>query len=160
MEQDENGNGTKESEFERQKGLARGKFAGAGDLRELVQLLAQGRKEKEEAEAKLATINAWYDVLREEVIPAKMEAMQIERITYEGIGRVALTADARVSIKPGVRDKFFKWLNKHKLGSLVQPGVNPSTLKAFVKDRMRAGKDVPDEFLNVTPFTRASITKV
>lgn len=126
-------------------------------LVELVRAMNVLRANKEAREEDLKEINAAYDVLRLELIPAKMEEEGIERITVEGVGRVSLTADLYVSI----RDKtgFFDWLKKNKLGDLIRPQVPSSTLKAFVKGRLIKGTPVPESMVKVTPFTRASITK-
>lgn len=113
--------------------------------------------EKEELEAQLKLVNAVYDVLRLELVPAKMDEDNVERVTYDGIGRVSLTADMYVTVNN--KTGLFEWLSDEGFGDLIQPTVNASTLKAFVKGRMKDGKDVPAEFLNIKPFTRASITK-
>lgn len=103
--------------------------------------------------------NAEVDALRLVLIPGKMEEEGIENLTIEELGRLGLSADLYVSIKSGKKEDFFRWLNKHNLGDLIQDTVNPSTLKSFVKGRMAAGKEIPGDLLNVTPYTRASITK-
>lgn len=126
-------------------------------LHAMVEHMKLMQLEKEEVEAALSLINARLDTLRLEMIPAKMEEDGIERIAYEGIGRVALTGDMYVSTtdKPGL----YNWLEENGFSDLIQPTVNASTLKAFIKGRIKAGKDVPVDFVKVTPFTRASITK-
>lgn len=129
------------------------------DLKSMVEYMAAYRAKKAKAVEALAVANAHFDVLRMELIPNKMDEMGVERIAYEGIGRVSLTADVLVSTKTGMRENLFGWLKKRKLNSLIQPSINPSTLKAFVKDRLAKGKEVPSEYLNVTHITRASITK-
>lgn len=101
-----------------------------------------------------------YDLLRLKLIPDAMNAGNQRTVTFNGIGRISLTPDVQVSTKTGMKEGLFTWLKKNRLGDLIQPNVNSSTLRAFVKDRLKAGKTVPDEFLNVTPITRASITKV
>jgi hypothetical protein len=128
-------------------------------LQYLVTRMRDLQLKKAEQEAALKQTNAWLDVLRFEMIPAKMDEEGIERVSYEGIGRVSLTADLLVSTRAGMKDDLFHWLNDHGLGDIVQPTVNASTLKAFVKERMRNNKEYPEELLNVTPITRASITK-
>lgn len=40
----------------------------------------------------------------------------------------------------------------------VEESVHPSTLKAFIKEQMAAGKPVPQETFAVHPFNRAKIT--
>lgn len=144
--------------FEAAKAEARDKYNKLS-LHDMAKAMKAKAAEKEELEEKLKAINAHYDVLRFEAIPSKMEEDGVENVRYEGIGRISLTADALVSVKGGEKDNLFVWLKKHKLGDLIQEGVNPSTLKAFVKGRIKDGKEYPSELLNVTPITRASITK-
>lgn len=129
------------------------------DLHLLVRTMKNVQQEKERIEDTLKHLNAEFDVLRFELVPERMENDGVERVSYEGIGRVSLTADVRVTMIAPAKAKFFDWLKKHKLSDLIQPGVNSSTLKAWVKDRIKQGKEVPGEYLNVTPITRASITK-
>lgn len=142
--------------FELEKFHARQECQGLS-LEELVKRFQKGYAEKEAAEERLMKVNAKFDVLRFEAIPAEMDRMNIDRITYAGIGRVSLTPDVQVSVKdkPG----FFSWLKKNKLGDLIQPTVNSSTLKSWLKGRIKDGKKYPLECLNVNPVTRASITK-
>ena len=144
---------------EARKGTYRDKYKKYNNVPDLAHQMKHVQEIKETAEKELKEINAEYDVLRLEVIPAKCEEQGIEGIKIEGLGRLNLTADLYVSIKAGMKKPLFDWFSKAKLRDMVQPTVNSSTLKAFVKGRIKAGKPLPEEFLNVTPFTRASITK-
>ena len=134
----------------------RDRYKGA-TLQSMIRHMADIKAVREELEERLKNVNAHYDVLRIELIPAKMDEEGVQRIVIEGIGRVSLTADLYVSTidKPGL----FNWLRKHKLGSLITEQVAPSTLKAFVKNRIVKGEEVPENLVKTTPFTRASITK-
>jgi len=145
------------SAFNKAKAAAREEYK-TMTLFSMVEHMKLLRSEKDDLEAQLAIVNAKFDVLRTEVIPAKMDDDGIERITFDGIGRVGLTADMLVS----ATDKagLFAWLHENGFQDLIQPTINASTLKAFVKNRMKEGKPVPEEYLRVIPFTRASITKV
>lgn len=142
--------------FETAKAEARAAFGGH-TLLEMVKAMKEYAGKKEQLENELKVVNAWYDVLRMEIIPEKMDNDGVENIKFDGIGRVSLTADMFVAVSD--KSGLFEWLNEENLGDLIQPTVNSSTLKAFVKRRMADGKEVPAEFLRVTPFTRASITK-
>ena len=130
---------------------------GGMDLHDLALNMKDLRAIKDDLEDRLKTVNATYDLLRIELIPAAMENEGVERVTYEGIGRVNLTGDLYVQVqnKPGLMD----WLSDEGMGDLIQPTVNSSTLKAFIKRRIAAGQEIPEEFVKVSPFTRASITK-
>jgi hypothetical protein len=145
-------------EFEQAKRTARDMYAGMG-LRELVENMKAVGQQKDALEKQLKVTNAHYDVLRHEKVPDQMEADGVERISYEGVGRVSLTADVLVSLKGAHKQDLFQWLGDHNFGSIVQPTVNSSTLKAFIKGRIKAGEEYPSDFLNITPITRASITK-
>jgi hypothetical protein len=72
---------------------------------------------------------------------------------------VSLTADMHVSIKADQKGPFYEWLRDNGRTDLIQENVNPSTLKATVKTMFKNGEEVPEHLLNVSPFTRASITK-
>lgn len=148
--------GRSQSAFETAKAEARTKFSSM-KLRELVEHMNIHRQRKEVLEAQLSVVNAAYDVLRLEKVPERMEIDGVENVRYDGIGRVSVTADLYVATSD--KAGLFGWLKKAKLGDLIQPQVNPSTLKAFVKKRIKDGKTYPAEFLKVTPITRASITK-
>lgn len=142
--------------FERAKAVARRDFE-TMTLHAMAENMKLLQAEKEEVEASLSLINARLDVLRFEAIPNKMDEDGIERVKFEGIGRVSLTADMFLSVND--KQALYEWLRDNGFGDLIQDNVNPSTLKAFVKGRMKEGKDVPAEYLNITPITRASITK-
>ena len=144
------------SEFEQAKAEARAAF-GEHTLLEMAAAMEEFADQKEEAEAQLSIINAWYDVLRMEIIPEKMDNDGIENIKIEGLGRISLTADMFCAVTD--KQALFQWFNDNDLADLIQPTVNSSTLKAFVKRRMKDNKPIPESALRITPFTRASITK-
>lgn len=128
-------------------------------LVELIEAMSTLQNRKEAAEAQLKLINKEYDFLRITKIPAQMEDEGIERMSVAGIGRVSLTADMHVSIKAEMKERFFEWLGDHGRGDLITENVNPSTLKAAVKGMYKSGEEIPEDMLNVSPFTRASITR-
>lgn len=129
------------------------------DLKSLVVAMAETQRRKEAIEADLKNINAEYDVLRFELIPEKMDSEGVERVSYDGIGRVTLTGDIRTQVLAANNEALFAWFRKNKMGDLIKSVVQPSTLKAWVKQRIKDGKKYPEDLVKVTPITRASITK-
>lgn len=115
------------------------------------------QEDKERVEDELKNINKMLDEIRLKLIPDMMAENDIRTLTIEGLGRVQLANDAYVSIT----DKAggYAWLKEHGFDGLVQPYVQPSTLKAAVKEAMKKGQEFPPELFNVTPFVRASIVK-
>jgi hypothetical protein len=128
-------------------------------LVDLVHAMSTMQNRKEALEDQLKLINREFDFLRITKIPSKMEEDGVDRINVTGIGRVSLTADMHVSVKADLKSEFFTWLRDNGRGDLLQENINPSTLKAAVKKMFREGEEVPDTLLNVSPFTRASITR-
>jgi hypothetical protein len=128
----------------------------------LIALIREMRKlqlEKDILEADLKECNKHFDFLRITKIPGQMEDEGIKNMSVDGVGRVSLTADMHVSVKAEMKEAFYLWLRDNGREDLIQPTVNSSTLKATVKNMVKKGEEIPDDLLNVSPFTRASITK-
>jgi hypothetical protein len=126
---------------------------------DMVRGMATLKGVKERLEDELKAINKEYDYVRLKAVPKRFEDEGIEILRVEGVGRVSLTGDMYVKpVKTKMRE-FFDWLRDHGSGGLIKETVAASTLKAAVKQWMQKGEEVPDEFLKVEPFTRASITK-
>ena len=134
------------------------KFKGM-NTKEVITYMNDLAGEKGCIEEQLKGVNAEYDYLRLNLIPSRFEEEGIENITIEGIGRVSLTGDMYVSVHAENRERMYDWLNDIGKDSLITKTVNASTLKAAVKAMIRAGEEIPEDFIKVTPFTRASITR-
>ena len=128
-------------------------------LVDLVTAMAELQRYKEALEDSLKLVNKELDFLRITKIPGQMEDEGIDRITVSGVGRVSLTADMHVSVKADKKPEFFEWLRDNGRGDLLQENINPSTLKATIKGLVENGEEIPEDLLNVSPFTRAAITK-
>lgn len=129
-------------------------------ITELIQALARVRKEKDDAEEEAKTAGREHEYLSKMLIPDRFAEAGIKNMTVEGIGRVNLTADIYASIKAGAKEDAYTWISDIGSGDLIQPSIPPSTLKAFLKNRIKAGEDIPEEYFNCTPFQQARITKV
>jgi len=133
-------------------------YAGYG-LKDLILAMDAAQQNKEAVEERLKAINARFDYLRLAAVPNKMDEEGIPNITIEGVGRVGLTSDAYVSIKAGKKEEAWQWLSDNGHSDLITETVNPSSLKAAVKQMISKAEEVPEDLFNVTPFTRASITR-
>lgn len=134
------------------------KFKGM-TTKEVINFMNELSGVKGEIEEQLKGVNAEYDYLRLNLIPSRFEEEGIENITIEGIGRVSLTGDMYVSVLAENRERTYEWLCDIGKESLITKTVNASTLKAAVKAMIRAGEEIPEDLIKVTPFTRASITR-
>lgn len=103
-------------------------------------------------------VQAEYDKLRLFDIPNTMAEQETSSITNALFGRCTLSTDLGVSVK----DKLglHAWLNETGNGSLIVPTVNAQTLKAFCKEQLVNGNQLPGaEILVTSPFSRAVIYK-
>jgi len=100
-----------------------------------------------------------YDFIRYVRVPAIMEREDVESVKIEGVGRMYLLSDYNMSIKKGQKEPAIEWLIENGLGDIVQETVNASTLKAALKGVIKNGVEIPEDMFNISPFTRAQITK-
>ena len=130
------------------------------ELKVMAERMRMLQREKEELEETLKGINRDLDELRLRAIPEWMAENDMRTATFEGIGRVQLATDAHVSIISDKKQEAYEWLEEHGYDGLIQPYVQPSTMKAAVKDALKNGQTFPADLFNVSPFIRASIVRV
>lgn len=102
-------------------------------------------------------IMAQMDQLRLHEIPNEMSNRDVTSLKGEW-GRCTLTADLSVSTPAQNKLEFQQWLRDNGHGDLIQDTVNASTLKAWVKEQMGNGVEIPD-LIKVSPFSRAVLYK-
>lgn len=99
------------------------------------------------------------DHLQFTVAPQMMEDQGIDRVTFEGVGRMQLKDDIYCSCPAANSDELKDWLVANGHAAMVNETVNSSSLKAFVKEQMKSGGAYPSGLLKITPFTKASVVK-
>ena len=130
-------------------------------LFELVEAMQGIREKLDIAKDEKTRLQKIYDHLRENKIPEMMDDEGVNSVTYEGIGRVTLTSDIYASIPAIQKDAAWQWLKENNHGGIIKENVHSGTLKATLKAIIKKGKEeLPEEIFKVTPFSRASITKV
>jgi len=113
---------------------------------------------KEEVEEQVKALNVSLDELRLKLIPEMMDQLEVKNATFEGVGRVQLAADLYCSTAAGRKDEAMLWLRDCGYDEMITETYNATSMKALVRRLIEAGIEVPD-FMNVTPFIRASIVK-
>lgn len=94
-----------------------------------------------------------------EILPQKMEAEGMSNVTVAGVGRLGNAPQFRASVKAEHKHDMQQWLKDHGFIELVQETVNSSTLKAWVKEQLEAGNEIPTEYLNLHSFDLVTLTK-
>ena len=128
--------------------------------KELALQFRQLQTDIEKFEKSKAELTREFDFLRKIVIPARMEHDQMDVVTITGVGRFTVSADMYCNTPAEKRFELQKWLVDRGFGDLVQPTVNGSTLKAFIKEQLGQGNEIPSEIVKIEPYSRASLTKV
>jgi len=129
------------------------------NVTELAQLFKSYKEELDLLKASTSAVQKEFDILRKEVLPEKMEETGFDNVKVTGVGRISLRAEMYASIKADHKEQAYEWLVSEGHEDLIKPTVNASTLKAFCKEQISEGVELPDEFFSVTPFTMATLTK-
>ena len=128
------------------------------DLKALCERMVQLQEAKEQREEVMKQLNAELDKVRLILIPNMMEELQVKTATFEGVGRVQLAGDLYCSTIKGKKDEAMQWLRDCGYDDMIKEEYNATSMKALIKRLIGEGTPVP-EFLNVSPFMRASIVK-
>lgn len=134
------------------------KYAGKS-LAELAQAMKDVKGRYDDTKAQNSEVYKEFDFLRLVLVPNMMEEMGLSSTNVKGVGRLTIAADLHASIPAAVRDQGYDWLRQNGHEALIKETVNASTFKAFCKEQIREGEELP-EFFKVEPFDRASLTKV
>jgi len=127
-------------------------------LRELCVQMQTYQEMKDAIDTQSKELGALIDNLRLKQIPEMMDQLEVKNATFQGIGRVQLAADLYCSTKAGQKDQAMQWLRDMEMDGMISETYNASSMKALVRRLMVEGTEIP-EFMNVTPFIRASIVK-
>jgi len=133
-----------------------------GDLNTLRELCAEMKAlqlRSLDLKAQQTEVRIPLDALRLNKIPELMSALEVKTATFQGIGRVQTTPDLYCSTAKGRKEDAMQWLRDCGLDEMIKESYNASSMKALIRRLIVDGTDVPD-FMNVTPFVRASIVKV
>lgn len=123
-------------------------------LTDLIDHMKEVQDELAALESKRKPLQKELDQLRLTDIPAEMAEEDITSVTG-GFGRCTLTSDLYVQVQD--KEALFDWLENSGNGDMIQPTVNAQSLKAFCKEQLREGTQLPDDTLKLTPFSRAVI---
>lgn len=129
-----------------------------------IEALAQEMKSVREAlddmKKSAATLQQKWDHLRKVAIPDKLEEMGLESCRVAGVGNISVRTDAYCTVPASKKPELYQWLSEHDQEALITATVNASTLKAWMKEQIMEGNDVPpDDIVNFNPYTYVVITK-
>lgn len=127
---------------------------------EAIKLMDELYQLKEQLQKLLKTpTETVYDIMRFTVVPKVMEEAETLSLTVNGIGRVNVMDD--ISVKVLEKEEFYAWLVSSGNEDLITETVNAQTLAAWMRARLKnkEAAPVPKNLIEVTPVTRAQITR-
>lgn len=128
-------------------------------FKELALAMYTIKSEIDELGAAKTKLQKQFDILRHGIVPEKLEDEGMQNITIKGIGRLGASPMLQVSVPAGNREKLEEWMYDNDFGELVKGTINSSTLKAWVKEQMEKGAEIPEDLITVRAFMMATLTK-
>lgn len=111
----------------------------------------------ESLEEKAKQLKNRRDVIRNGLLPDRMQEDGLKNFAVENIGRVALYPVLQV--RQLDKTVLFEMLRERGAGDLIQPTVNASSLKSYVTEQMEKGATFPEEAMSINAFLQARLTR-
>ncbi len=136
---------------------------------ELIKAMNEAGVEAAKLELQAKPFSDAFEYLRLVKIPAVFDERDIKTLAVTGLldvegkeinMRCGLTSDIYASIKAGKKEEAYQWFRDNGFADLIKETVAPGTLKSSAKGALKKGEPFPEELFNVTPFTRAGLTKI
>lgn len=128
-------------------------------LTDMVFEMQATRRDLDDAKQVVTDLQRKWDTLRKVAIPDKLEDMGLDSVKVKGVGTVSKRFDAYCTVKGGMAHELQIWLQERGDGDLIKPFVNPSSLKAYMKELFDEGEEIPEAYVNFSPYTKVVITK-
>ena len=119
------------------------------EITELAKEMKGRADESEVTDAKSKALKARRDGIKNRELPEAMDNAEIDKFSVEGVGTIYLKQMVFSNVRKDDREKFYAWLRENGHEDLVVEYVWPNTQKAFVKEALEDGRELPD-FLNAT----------
>lgn len=106
-----------------------------------------------------ASLKDELEVLTQKIIPEKMDGEGVSTVNVKGFGRLTVTQQMRANVPSDKAPLLRQWLRENGYEALITEGVNSSTLKAWVKERIAECEDYPADLINLHTYEQATLTK-
>ena len=127
------------------------------EVSDLCSELASEQNEYEELEKMLKDKAKNIRKLSEEIIPARMAELGLESLTLKDGSQIKVKQKVQASIPVRFREDAFQWLRDNDPQQKLW--VEPMTLKAFVREQINEGKEIPMEKFGVFVGAETKISK-
>lgn len=127
-------------------------------LPDLAKELVKAKSVLESIKADEKKAQSYVDYIAKELLPDRMDQEGISSVKFEGIGRLQKSAQIQCSVRKDDKNSLHEFLREHGYGDMISETVHPSTLKAWAKELITDGIEVPEQ-VNVHHYQVATVVK-
>lgn len=131
------------------------------NITEAAQRFRALRDDKDALEESIKEVNRELSFLQDRYFPKILEDREIEKVSFDGVGTIYTKQEIFVSMVAGEKGDeapFYDWARENE-PTIITPYIHPARLKAWAKERLEMGLNVPDNMLKATLFPRAILRR-
>lgn len=130
------------------------------DILDLAKVLEDLIEEEARLDAELSRIKERRKIVSEKLLPDAMSQIGMTEFRMANGKRVLIKPDVYCSAPEARMTAITAWLTEHNMASIIKtkPSIHPSTLKAFVKERLAEDPQFPRELFGVHEVQKAAIS--
>src|SRR5581483_3977771 len=117
------------------------------------EMLQQEQRSVDALEAELKAHKQRLQELETQTLPDLMTELGLEGVTLKDGSSVTVKPFVAAHISKEHEDAAFAWLESHGYGDIIKErtivSIHPSTLKAWAKERVEAGDEIPDDLFGI-----------
>jgi hypothetical protein len=98
------------------------------------------------------------EYLSGEVVPTMLSEMGLSFLKLQDGSSVEVKTNYSATITQANKEAAFNWLRENGLGDIIKNEISVS-LKALVRERMEAGKEMPTELFNIYVGNKTTIKR-
>jgi deoxyxylulose-5-phosphate synthase len=148
-------------DFEKDQQDAMSKTENIQSLADQVSMLEGLHKRIETSENNIKDLKKEYQRISGEVIPTMMSEMGLAELKLQDGSHLKVSTTYRATITEANKETAFNWLRDkgHGFQPTQKMKVEPMTLKALVRERIEAGKEMPTEIFGVFSENKTTIKR-
>jgi DNA polymerase II small subunit/DNA polymerase delta subunit B len=143
-------------DFEKDQQDAMRKTDNIQSLADQVEKLESLQNRLELQEENMKNLKSEIQKVSGDIIPTMMSEMGLAEIKLQDGSHLKVSTSYRATITEANKEAAFNWLRNNGLGDIIR---KEETLKALVRERIEAGKDMPTEIFGVFSENKTTIKR-
>lgn len=127
-------------------------------ITELAREMKDIKEALDDMEAKRKSLQARYDEIRKRELPDALATAGLANIRLDTGELFSPRQEVYANVLAANRPAFHFWMRDNGHGSLIQESINPQTLKAWAREQVENGRELPPQ-LTITKEPVIVMTK-